>query len=138
METPNKRYESRVLKHTLKLFYWSVAWVLALALLGFGDKFLWPEESVVPTISVFAIAVLIGIGMVIAYKNYVRDLDELQKKVLLEAMGITLGVPLAFGAPYSLLIESGLVPSEDWFAYLMIAMSVTFVASLIAGTWRYK
>jgi hypothetical protein len=138
MEATNKRYESRLRKHTLKLFYWTVAWLLAIALLAFGDKFLWQEGSSTHAVIAFAIAVVVGIGMVIVNKNYLKDLDELQQKVMLEAMGITLGVPLAVGAPYSLLIEAGVVPSEDFFAYLIILMSLTFIASYIAGIWRYK
>jgi uncharacterized membrane protein len=138
MKTPNKRYESRVQKCTLKLLYWTVAWLLATTLLAFGDKFLWQEGNTVHAVVAFAIAVLVGIGMVIANKNYLRNLDELHQKVMLEAMGITLGVLLAVGAPYSLLIESGVAPSEDWFAYLMILMSLTFIASVVAGLWRYK
>jgi uncharacterized membrane protein len=138
METPNKPYESRVRKSTLKLFYWTVAWLLATALLAFGDKFLWQEGNTVLAVIAFAIAVLVGIGMVIANKNYLKDLDELHQKVMLEAMGITLGVPLAVGMPYTLLIEAGVAPSEDWFAYLLILMSLTFMASFIAGLRRYK
>lgn len=138
MKTPNKRYESRVAKSTLKLCYWSVAWVLAIALLALGEDFLWEDASTVPTVIAFAIAVLVGIGMVIAYKNYVTALDELQKKVLLEAMSITLGVPLAVGGPYSIMVEHGVAPSEKWFAYLIILMSLTFFASFFAGMRRYK
>ena len=138
METPNKRYESRVRKSTLKLFYWTVAWLLAIALLAFGDGFLWQEANTVHAVIAFAVAVLVGIGMVIVNKNYLKDLDELHQKVMLEAMGITLGVPLAVGIPYSLLIEYGVAPSDDWFAYLIILMSLTFIASFIAGMWRYK
>jgi hypothetical protein len=138
METPSKRYGSRVAKSALKLFCWNVAWLLALGLLAFGDGFLWQEGNTVHTLIVFAIAVLVGIGMVIVNKNYLKDLDELHQKVMLEAMGITLGVPLAVGIPYSLLIEYGVAASDDWFAYLIILMSLTFMVSFIAGMWRYK
>lgn len=138
METPNKRYESRVAKSTLKLLCWSVAWVLALGLLAVGEDFLWEDASTVPTVIAFAIAVLVGIGMVIANKNYLKDLDELQQKVWLEAMSITLGVPLAVGVPYSIMVEHGVAPSDKWFTYLIILMSLTFFASFILGMRRYK
>lgn len=138
METPDKRYESRVQKSTLKLLYWTVAWLLALGLLAFGDGFLWQAGNTIHAVIAFAIAVLVGIGMVIANKSYLRTLDELQRKVMLEAMGLTLGVPLAVGVPYSLLIAYGVAPSEDWFAYLIALMSLTFMASVAAGMWRFK
>jgi uncharacterized membrane protein len=138
MENPNKRYESRVAKSTLKLLCWNVAWLLALGLLTFGEDFLWEDASTVPTVIAFTIAVLVGIGMVIANKNYVQALDELQRKVMLEAMSITLGVPLAVGVPYAVMVEHGVAPSDKWFAYLIILMSVTFMTSLLSGLWRYK
>lgn len=137
MEAPNKRFESRVRKSTLKLLYWTVAWLLATALLAFAPRFLWQEANTV-TVIAFAIAVLVGIGMVIVNKHYLKDVDELHQKVMLEAMGITLGVPVTVGIPYALLVDYGIAPIDDWFPYLIILMSLTFIASVIAGMRRYK
>lgn len=106
-------------------------------MLAFAPRFLWQEANTV-TVIAFAIAVLVGIGMVIVNKHYLKDVDELHQKVMLEAMGITLGVPVTVGIPYALLVDYGIAPIDDWFPYLIILMSLTFIASVIAGMRRYK
>ena len=76
--------------------------------------------------------------MILANKNYLAELDELQRKVQLNAMGITLGVGLLAGAPLSVMDSYHLIPFHADIADLLIIMSLTFAVSNLYGTWRYR
>jgi hypothetical protein len=82
--------------------------------------------------------VAIGVGMILANKRYIADLDELQQKVYLNAFGITLGVALIVSIPFSVLELYHLVSFHAEISHLLMLMSLTFVASILYGNWRYR
>jgi hypothetical protein len=105
--------------------------------MAFGPKFLW-NNALVFTLLAVGLDVAVGIGMILANKNYLAELDELQRKVQLNSMGITLGVGLIAGVPFSVMDRYHVIPFHADIAYLLILMSLTFVVSNLYGTWRYR
>ena len=130
-------YESRVRTSVMRLFRWSGTWGAATALMAFGPKFLW-NNALVFTLLAVGLDVAVGIGMILANKNYLAELDELQRKVQLNSMGITLGVGLIAGVPYSVMDAYHVIPFHADIAYLLILMSLTFAVSNLFGTRRYR
>ena len=130
-------YESRVRTSVIRLFRWNGAWAAATALMAFGPKFLW-NKSLGFTLLAVALDVVVGVGMILANKNYLAELDELQRKVQLNSMGITLGVGLIAGVPISVMDAYHVLPFHAGIAHLVILMSLTFVASNLYGTRRYR
>jgi hypothetical protein len=134
---PTNRFESKVQKSTRNLAYWTGAWVLSTAIFAFGPRLFWNQQL---TINLLALGVnlLAGAWMIIAIKNYLKDLDEMHRQVLLEAMGITLGVTLTVGNSYSLVVAHDLVAFDDNIAPLLVLASFTFMASIFFGLRRYR
>jgi hypothetical protein len=130
-------YQSRIWTGTVRLFCWSAAWVAATAFLKFGPKFLWNQTPAL-TLLAAAFNLAVGIGLILANKNYITELDELQQKVYLNALGITVGVGLIAGVPYAVLDSYNLVPFHADISHLLMVMSVTFVASNVYGNLRYR
>jgi hypothetical protein len=137
LKPPEKGYQSRIRTSVIRLFRWSGAWGAATALMAFGPKFLW-NKALVFTLLAVGLDVAVGVGMILANKNYLAELDELQRKVQLNAMGITLGVGLIAGVPFSVLDSYRVIPFHADIAYLVILMSLTFAVSNLYGTWRYR
>jgi drug/metabolite transporter (DMT)-like permease len=134
---PNSRFQDRVRKSTLRLAYCTGVWLITTALLAFGPEFVW-NESVPLTYGAFALNLLAGVAMIVANRNYIRDLDELHRKIMLDAMGITLGVAVVVSLAYSLLENYDLVPFRADAAHLSILMSLTFMACVFLGMRRYR
>ena len=82
--------------------------------------------------------VAVGVGMILANKKHIAELDELQRKVQLNSMGITLGVGLIAGVPFSVMDAYHVIPFHADIAYLLILMSLTFGVSNLYGTRRYR
>jgi len=130
-------WQANVKRHTLRLAYWTLAWLVSMAIATFGPQYLWPEASVITVIAIGA-NLLIGFGMIVANKNHLRSLDELHQKIHLEAMGITLGVGLVVGLAYSNLDVSNVIAADADISHLVVVMALTYLASIIIGTRKYQ
>ena len=136
-QAPQIAYKARIRTSTRRLLSWNGAWVVATALMAFGPKFLW-NRALVFTLLAVGLDVAVGVGMILATKKYVMELDELQRKVYLNALGITVGVGLIAGIPFSVMGSYHVIPFQADVAYLLMLMSLTFVVSCVYGTWRYR
>ena len=130
-------YQSRIRTSVIRLFGWCGAWAAASALMTFGPKFLW-NKALGFTLLAVGLDIAVGVGAILANKKYLDELDELQRKVQLNSMGITFGVGWIAGVPLLVLDAYHLVPFHPDIAYLLILMSVTFAVSNLYGTWRYR
>lgn len=134
---PENSYQSRIRTNVIRLFQWNVAWAAATALMAFGPKFLW-NKALVFTLLAVGLDLAVGVGMILANKKYLAEVDELQRKIQLNSMGITLGVGLIAGVPLSVMDANHVIPFHADIAHLSILMALTFLVSNLYGTWRYR
>ena len=136
-------------KNTLRLFFWTVAWVLATAgwagistsavfeQIAIGSKNLFNFKTL-PIIIAVLVHIGLGLGMLRAFKQYLLGLDELQRKIQLDAMALSLGVGIVVGVSYELLEDIKLITFEPEISHLIILMSLTFCIGIILGNRRYQ
>jgi len=130
-------YESRSRANVIRIFRWNGAWGVATALMAFGPGFIW-HKALVLTLLAVGLDLAVGVGMIVANIKYIVELDELQRKVQLNSMGITLGVAMVVGVPFSVMDAYHVIPFHADIAYLLILMSLTFAVSNLYGTRRYR
>jgi hypothetical protein len=134
---PENSYESRIRTNVIRLFRWCGAWGGTCVLLALGPKFLW-NKALVFTLLAIGLNVCVGIGAIMANKKYFEELDELQRKVHLNSLAITVGVAMIAGVPYSLMDSWHVIPFHADISHLMVLMSLTYAASNLYGTRRYR
>ena len=137
LKPPQNGYQSRIRTSTIRLAQWNGAWLAATALMAFGPKFLW-NKTLVFTLLAVGLDVAVGIGMILATKKYILGLDELQQKVYLNALAITVGVAVIVGIPFSVMDTYHVIPFKADIAHLVILMGLTFGVSVAYGSWRYR
>jgi hypothetical protein len=137
LKSPENGYETRTRTNVMRLFRWNGAWGAATALMAFGPRFLW-NKALVFTLLAVGLDVAVGVGMILANKKYIAELDELQRKVQLNSMGITLGVALIAGIPFSVMDAYHVIPFHADIAYLLLLMGLTFALSNLYGTRLYR
>jgi hypothetical protein len=137
MNAKSDKWTTTIRRNTKQLFYWTLAWVLTMAVVGFGPKLLWDFN---PVISVLAIIVntVIGIGMILANKRHLNGLDEMQRKLNLEAMAIALGVAVVGGLSYSTLDAANIISYDAEIPHLVILIGLTYIVGVLIGNIRYK
>jgi len=137
LKIPENGYRSRIRTSTIRLACWGGAWVAATALMKFGPKFLW-NQAMVFTLLAVGLDVAVGVGMILANKTYIAGLDELQQRVYLNALAITVGVALIAAVPYSVMDYYHVIAFHAEIWHLLMFMSLTFLVSILYGTWRYR
>ena len=123
-------------KRTIRLAIWTWTWVATLAVATFGPKFIW-ENSTLWTTLALCINLLNGVLMILANRSLFNHYDELERKIHLESMGLTLGATVIVGLSYSLLDITNLITSDAEISYLIMFMSVTYLITLLINRKRY-
>ena len=129
--------KTRTKTHTIHLAFWTGTWVLSTAVTAYGPKLLWNFNSLLSIVGVL-IHLGIGFGMILANKRYLNAVDELMRKIQLEAMALTLGVGLVVGISYELLEDIKLISFEPEIGHLIILMAFTYCIGIILGNRRYQ
>lgn len=137
MEKERQTLSTETRQNTRRLFYWTFGWVLSLAIITFGPRFLWEDQPAINLIGIL-LNLAIGVGMIFANVRHINGLDELQRKIQLEAMGLALGVAIVAGISYSMLDILNLVNFDAEISHLVILVGLTYLVASIIGNVRYK
>jgi len=130
-------WEASKTKNSINLRYWTLAWVLTSALAAFGPKLIWDYHTALTVLAV-VINLVIGFRMIIANRNYLQCMDEMHRKIFLDAGALSLGVGLVCGLSYELLEDIRLITFQPEISHLVILMCLTFLAGMIAGHRKYR
>ena len=130
-------YTARTRRNTKTLMIWTLAWVLTVALSTFGPKFLWNYDTTLTTLALI-LNVGMGVAMILANKVFLADSDEMQRKIQLDAMALTLGAVLVGGIAYSTMDQTNLIAGDAEIGFLIMFMGITYMISIFVGRLRYQ
>lgn len=132
-----QKWDTEVKLNTRNLQFWTILWVVSMAIATFGPIFFWAGNT---TLNILGIGINLGlgIGMILANRKFINSLDELQKKIQLDAMGIALGVGVVGGLSYSLLDQTNVIARDAEIGFIVMLMSLTYAIGTLIGQKRYK
>lgn len=136
MSKQNINWANQTKRNNINLAYWTILWTVSMALATFGPMFIWESQTL--TISGIILNLGLGIGMILANKRHINGLDEMQKKIQLEAMAVGLGVGVVIGLSYSLLDHTNLIQANAEISHLVLLIGMTYTVAVIIGRIRYK
>jgi hypothetical protein len=124
-------------KKVKKLALWTWSWVASLAIATFGPVFIWDDHAF---LTIFSILVNLanGILMILANRDLFNHFDELEKKIHLESMAISLGLAVVGGLTLSLLDQKDIIPFDAEIGFLVMFIGITYMVSLAINKRRYK
>jgi len=137
MKTDSNDWAANTARNTLRLGYWTAAWLLTMALAKFGPEFIW-QMNTSSTVLAILFNLAIGFGMILANKRHLKGLDELHQKIQLEAMALSLGIGLVVGLAYSNLDVTDVIPFDAEISHLVILMALTYLAGVVGGLRKYR
>ena len=137
MSEDTSSFAARNRRSTVRLGAWTFAWLVTMAMVAFGPVFLWDKDPMITGVFI-VINLGVGAGMIVANIRHVQDMDELQKQIQLEGMGISLGVGLIVGLSYSMLDITDLITWDAEISHLVLVQGLTYLSAILVGTWRYK
>lgn len=123
-------------KNMYNLAIWTWTWVATLAIATFGPKYIWDDHTVLTALAV-SVNFVHGILMIVANRKVFNDFDELQRKIHLESLALTLGLAVVVGLSYSLLEVTNLIANNAEISYLIIFIGLTYLILVTINTRRY-
>jgi peptidoglycan/LPS O-acetylase OafA/YrhL len=124
-------------KYLLNLGLWTWSWVATLAIATFGPKFIWDDHTVLTTFAVLTNLVN-GVLMILANRKLFNHYDELERKIHLESLALTLGLTIVVGLTYSLLDQVNLIPFDAEIGILVGFVGLTYMITLLINRKRYS
>jgi hypothetical protein len=131
-----KNLPARDIKNANLVNLWAIAWAASLAIISFISKYEW-YSATLPITMAFVFNSGIGVGMFLAYKRFLKELDEMERKIQLDALALSVGVTLVAFGGYSILDKAGMAP-ELRASHLIVLMALTYMAGIIIGRIRYQ
>ncbi len=115
---------------------WIFAWAASLGIISYISDYEWYSSIITITITLI-IHIGIGAGMMLAYRRFLKELDELERKIQLDALAFSVGSTILVFSSYSILENAGIVPELSP-SILIAVLALTYSAGLIFGRIRYR
>ncbi|MDH2426047.1 hypothetical protein [Sphaerisporangium sp. TRM90804] len=126
------------IRTTVLLALWTLAWVATLALARFGPGHLWDSRQTVASWVAVAANLVVGIGWIVAFARFLRGQDELERKIIQDALAVALGAGWVAGFAYVVGDAAGLVAYDVDIAVLPVFMGVIYMFAVLVGKIRYR
>ena len=129
-------YSVRCRKNSTRIILWSIAFAGTLVLANKAVLYEWYTSDLI-AIGAVVLNALAGIGLIFAFIRSLKEGDDLQRKIQLDALSVAMGVALVGGFSYSLLVTSGFIIDEE-VTDITLLMVVAYMVAVIAGQVRYR
>lgn len=124
-------------KYLLNLGLWTWSWVGTLAIATFGPKFIWDGHMALTTLAIIT-NLANGVLMILANRKLFDHYDELERKIHLESLALTLGLTVIVGLTYSLLDQTNIIPFDAEIGILVGFVGLTYMITLLINRKRYS
>lgn len=124
-------------KASAELAIWTAAWVASLAVARFGPTHVWDSQEAASWVAIAA-NLGAGVGWIVAHARYLRRVDELQRKIMQDALALTLGVGLVVGFAYVVAEDADLLGFEASAGLASASLSVVYLVAIAVGHLRYR
>jgi hypothetical protein len=125
------------IKATARLALWTFAWVASLALARFGPTSLWDSQQVASWAAV-GTNLVVGVGWIVVHARYLRAIDELQRKIMQDALAVTLGVGWVGGFAYVVADAADLIAYDPDAGVFPALLGVVYLIATLVGNVRYR
>ncbi len=126
----------RDIQNANKVNLWCLIWVVTLGIstymFDYEEYRSWPY-----LLSAVVINGGSGIALVFAYKKLLVNLDEMERKIQLEALALSVGVTIVAYSVGSILVKADFLTKLEP-AHLIVAISLGYIVGLISGRVRHS
>jgi len=122
----------------LRLLFGTLAWLVTLAVAQFGPDGLWDVKLIGASWAAVALNIVAGVVWIVSFAFFLRTVDELERKILLDAFTVTLGAGFVFAMAYAAASSAGLVPENFSIALFAVFLAVVYLIAFAVGKIRYR
>ncbi len=126
----------RDLKNANRVNLLAVIWVLTLYVASISPNYVWSNTVLVISIA-FVIHTTVGIVMVFSFRKFLKELDDLERKIQLDALALSVGVTIISFSSFSILSKAGIITELDQ-SSLIVLMSISYMIGIVVGRIKYR
>ena len=127
---------ARSRKNHALIMLWIIVWMATFVAADKAQAYEWYSAGSLPLVAI-AINAVIGLIVIVTYLRFLKELDEMQQKIQLNALALAMGIGLVGSVSYSLLVSAGLVAAPD-IAVVIGLLGAGYGAGLVIGRSRYQ
>ena len=132
----SEKLNARMSRGTKQIFVWTLAWVVSNAFVVFGSKMLWNFDTELTLAAIF-LNLILGIKMLLTFKQHLADMDEMQRKIHFNAMAISLGATMVLGSIMGMLKPTGLLEQSPSPSNVLFIMGISYMVAVLVNFRRY-
>ena len=136
LKTDSNDWIARTNKNTIRLIGWVFVWTLTMVLADKAELYEWYSSELISILAI-VINAIIGIGMIVVFMQFLKELDELQRKIQLDSLALSMGIGLVGSFSYSLLVTAKFIIDAE-ISDIILLMILTYVVGIIVGQVRYR
>ncbi len=129
-------WTARTKKNHIRLIGWVFVWSLTMVLADKAELYEWYSSEVISILAIVTNAI-IGIGMIVVFMRFLKELDELQRKIQLDSLALSMGIGLVGSFSYSLLVTAKFILDVE-ISDIIFLMLFAYVVGIIVGQVRYR
>ena len=129
-------YDKASIKDNLRMVALIFFWMATLTVSDKAHLYGWWSAAWITWGSI-AINAAVGLWLVQYYRNWLKRMDDLQRKIQLEALSMAFGVTLVACCSYMLMVTWGFILDEEVSDIFMVMM-LSYSAALMLNVVRYR
>jgi hypothetical protein len=129
-------YDRRSIRDNLALVGWVFVWMASLTISDKAALYGWWSAEWITWLSI-AVNFLLGAWLILRFLRLLRGMDDLQRRIQLEALAFAFGISLVGCISYSLLGTWGYITVEEVTDIFML-MCVSYSLAALYGVWKYR
>jgi hypothetical protein len=129
-------YDKRSIRDNLKFVLWVFVWTASSVISQKAKYYGWWEAEWITLLSI-AVNAALGLLLVYYYRQMLNRMDDLQRKIHLEAISISFGLGLVLSISYTILVTWGYIINEQ-VSDIFTLMCISYAAAIVLNTVRYK
>jgi len=131
-----KGLPARDIKNANRVNLLALLWAGTLAVTAFSKEYTWHNTMLFISI-IFTLHTAIGIFMVLSFRKFLKELDDLERKIQLDALALSVGITIISFSSSSILSMVGIIEKLDQSSLIML-MAITYMIGIVAGRIKYR
>ena len=126
----------RDIKNANRVNLLALLWAGTLAITSLSREYTWHSTMLFISI-IFTLHTAIGVLMVFSFRKFLKELDDLERKIQLDALALSVGITIISFSSSSILSMVGIIEKLDQSSLIML-MAATYMIGTVAGRIKYR
>lgn len=131
-----KGLPARDIKNANKVNLLALLWAITLLITSASIEYTW-HSSMLFISTIFTVHTVIGVLMVFSFRKFLKELDDLERKIQLDALALSVGITIISFSSSSILSVAGIIEKLDQSA-LIVVMAATYMVGIVVGRIKYR